>query len=85
MCTLTSVTQTDSATAGIRAGKYTPDGTTNLRKILNKSCAQQKVYKTAMDMLRIVLGSESPRVTIYGYYKVAVNYVFSAGTLTIDR
>ena len=42
MCTLTGVTQTGSATAGIRAGKYTPDGTTNLRKILNKRCAQQK-------------------------------------------
>ena len=53
----TSVTQTDSATAVIRASKYTPDGTTNLRKILNKRCAQQKCYKNASDSLRIMLSS----------------------------
>ena len=55
MRTRTGVIQTGSATAGIRAGKYTPDGTTNLRKILNKRCAQQSVYKTVLNSLRIVL------------------------------
>ena len=32
-CTRTSIIQSGSATAGIRAGKYTPDGTINLNKI----------------------------------------------------
>ena len=34
-----------SAIAGIKAGKYTHDDTTNLRKVLNKRCAQQSVCK----------------------------------------
>ena len=38
--TLAGVIQSGSGTAGIRAGKYTLDGTTNLRKVLNKRCAQ---------------------------------------------
>ena len=49
--------QSGSATASIRVGKYTPNGTTNLRKILNKRCAQQKCYKNVSDSLRIMLSS----------------------------
>ena len=46
--TKTGVSQSGSVIAGIRAGKYTPDGTTNL-KVLNKRCAQQNVYKNTSD------------------------------------
>ena len=55
--TKTGVSQSGSVIAGIRAGKYTPDSTTNLRKILKKRCAQQKCYKNALDSLRILLSS----------------------------
>ena len=55
--TLAGITQSGSATAGIRVGMYTPDGTTNLRKDLDKRCAQQSVYKTVLNSLRIVLRS----------------------------
>ena len=48
-CTRTGIFQTGSATAGIRAGKYTLDSTTNFRKVLNKRCARQSVYKTMWD------------------------------------
>ena len=54
-CTRTSVIQTSSTTDSIRASKYTLDGTTNLRKVLNKRCALQSVYKIVLDSLRIVL------------------------------
>ena len=53
----TGVSQSGSVIAGIRAGMYTPDSTTNLRKILKKRCAQQKCYKNALDSLRILLSS----------------------------
>ena len=51
-CTKTGIIQTGSATAGIRAGKYTPDGTTNLRKVLNKRCAQQKCCKKCVGLVK---------------------------------
>ena len=52
MRTRTGVIQTGSTTAGIRAGKYTPDGTTNLRKILNKRCAQQKCLQKCVGLVK---------------------------------
>ena len=55
LCTWFGIIQNGSTTAGIKAGKYTPGGTTNLRKILGKRCARQSVYKTVLDLLRIVL------------------------------
>ena len=59
---------------------YTPDGTTNLRKVLNKRCAQQSVYKTVLDSLRVELRSLSPRVMIQwvleGGYQLYICYMF---------
>ena len=51
-CAQTGVIRTGSATAGIRAGKYTHDDTTNLRKILNKRCAQQKCLQKCVGLVK---------------------------------
>ena len=40
LCTCSGIIQNGSTTASIRAGKYAPDGRTNLRKISSKRCAR---------------------------------------------
>ena len=59
--TLAGIIQNGSATTGIRAGKYTPDGTTNFRKVLNKRCALQSVYKNYARLVKDCVQNVKPQ------------------------